>query len=543
MRASDVSSKRAPDGAAPVAAEGGEPPEAALRETAQQALPRLVHPALLASVFVIATSGLIYELITGTLASYVLGDSVTQFSFVIGLYLFAMGVGSYLSQYLESRLLERFVEIELGVALVGGLSAPLLFRVYTALGAFRGLLYSLVVLIGVLVGLEIPLLIRLLNFSLDLKRLVARVLTLDYVGALVASLLFPSILLPHLGIHQTSLFFGMLNAAVALASTFLFPLERPVVVRLRALCAVVLAALGVAFALVSQFIERSEALYFGAPIVHAAQSPYQRVVITQGPRTTRLFLNGNLQFSSDDEYRYHEVLVHPAVAALGRDPRRALILGGGDGLAARELLRYPSIEHVLLIDLDAAVTDIFRGLPLAVALNRGALSDPRVTIRNEDAFKYLEQSTESFDLAIVDFPDPGNYAVGKLYTDAFYHLLRQRLGVRGLAVVQATSPQYARESFWSIVTTLSAAGFTTAPLHVYVPSFGEWGFVLAGGDGLTAPSELRLDPASLRFLDASTLPELFRFPRDIGRVQAPINRLNDQKLVAIYTREWALWTR
>lgn len=527
------------------ASEAGEGAERAEAEGPVAAGPprRGARAALLASVFVIATSGLVYELITGTLASYVLGDSVAQFSLVIGLYLFAMGIGSYLSQYIEGRLLERFVEIELGIAVAGGLSAPLLFKVYTASGAFRFLLYGLVLLIGALVGLEIPLLIRLLKFSLDLKQLVARVLTLDYIGALVASLLFPSLLLPRLGIHQTSLFFGVLNAAVALGSTFLFPIERGALARLRAICVLVLAALGAAFALVSQFVERAEATYFGAPVVYAAQSPYQRVVLTQSPRTTRLFLNGNLQFSSDDEYRYHEVLVHPAVAALGRDPRRVIVLGGGDGLAARELLRYPSVEHVLLIDLDAAVTDAFRSLPIAARLNGGALADPRVVIRNEDAFKFLEGCTESYDLAIVDFPDPGNYAVGKLYTDAFYRLLRERLGVRGVAVVQATSPQYARESFWAITATIEAAGFTTAPLHVYVPSFGEWGFVLAGGEGLAPPGALRIDAASLRFLDSEGLAELFRFPRDLGRVPAPVNRLNDQKLVSIYTREWAVWSR
>jgi spermidine synthase len=504
---------------------------------------RLIHPALLASVVIIATSGLVYELITGTLASYVLGDSVTQFSLVIGLYLFAMGIGSYLSQYLEQKLLERFVEIELAVALVGGLSAPLLFKVYTSAGAFRGLLYTLVLLIGTLVGLEIPILIRLLKFSLDLKELVARVLTLDYIGALVASILFPTLLLPKLGIHQTSLFFGILNGVVAFASTFLFPLERGTMLRLRAQCVLVVAVLAGAFFFITRLVDRAESVYFGAPIVYARQSPYQRVVITQTPRTTRLFLNGNLQFSSDDEYRYHEVLVHPAVAALGRDPRTVLVLGGGDGLAARELLRYPSIERILLIDLDAAVTEVFSSLPLAVKLNDSALLDRRVTVRNEDAFRFLGETTESFDLAIVDFPDPSNYAVGKLFTDAFYHLLRQRLGVRGVAVIQATSPQYARKAFWSITATIEAAGFRAAPFHVYVPSFGDWGFVLAGGEGMAPPSSLRIDPQSLRYLDASILPELFRFPRDIGRVDAPVNRLNDQKLVPIYTEEWAIWAR
>jgi spermidine synthase len=503
----------------------------------------LVSPALLASVFVISTSGLVYQLISGTLASYVLGDSVTQFSFVIGLYLFAMGVGSYLSKLLEHDLLVRFVQIELGLAIAGGLSAPILFKVYTEAGAFHVALYALVVIIGTLVGLEIPLLLRLLKFSLDPKELVARVLSVDYVGALVASVLFPSVLLPRLGIHMTSIVFGLLNVAVAVAGTFLFPLEKNAVFRLRAAAAIIAVALGATFVGLGSMIKSSESAFYGSPIVFSSQSPYQRVVITQSARTTRLFLNGNLQFSSDDEYRYHEALIHPAIAALGRDPRRVLILGGGDGLAARELLRYAAIEHIDLIDLDGAVTKIFKDLPLGTKLNKGSLSDPRVFVRNMDAYKFLEESTDDYDLAIVDFPDPSNYAVGKLYTDAFYQLLRERIGVRGLAVIQSTSPGYARQTFWCIVTTIESAGFRTIPYHAYVPSFGEWGYVLAGGPGLTTPEHLRIDPGELRFLDDSILPQLFVFPRDMARVDAPVSRLNDQKLVPIYTREWGEWSR
>jgi spermidine synthase len=502
-----------------------------------------VHPALLASVFVIATSGLVYELVAGTLASYVLGDSVTQFSLVIGIYLFAMGIGSYASRFLESDLLARFVEIELGVALAGGFSSMLLFRVYASGGAFKPMLYLSIGVIGVLVGLEIPLLIRILKFSLDLKDLVARVLGLDYIGALVASLMFPAVLVPRLGLHQTSLLFGFLNAAVAMTTTFLVPLPAAKLWRLRTMALAVMLAIALGSIFAGRFIERTEALYFGAPIVYSAQSPYQRLVITQTPRVTRLWLNGNLQFSSDDEHRYHQVLVHPAVAALGRAPRTALVLGGGDGLATRELLRYPSLEQVTLVDLDPAMTEAFATLPLATRLNGGALADPRVTVVNDDAFLWLDRSEGSFDVVIVDFPDPANYAVGKLYTDAFYQLLRRKVGVRGVAMVQATSPQYARESFWTIVTTLEDAGFVTAPLHVYVPSFGDWGFVLCGGQGFAAPASLRPEASDLSFLEAGMLPELFRFPRDIGRVEAPVNRLNEQKLVTIYTREWAAWGR
>ncbi|MBK8941483.1 MAG: polyamine aminopropyltransferase [Polyangiaceae bacterium] len=499
----------------------------------------LASPALLASVFIIATSGLVYQLVCATLASYVLGDSVAQFSFVIGLYLFAMGIGSYLSKLLDRDLLVRFVEIELGLALAGGLCAPILFRVYAVYGAFRLALYALVTIIGTLVGLEIPILLRLLKFNLELKDLVARVLTLDYIGALVASVLFPAVFLPRLGIHQTSLFFGGLNAVVALIGTFLFPLPSATKLRLRVMAGLVLGCLAFVGVWLGSLIKSSETIYFGAPIVYVAQSPYQRIVVTQTPKTTRLFLNGNLQFSSDDEYRYHEALVHPAVAAYGRGPVRALVLGGGDGLAVRELLRYPSIERIDLIDLDSAMTDLFRDHPLGTGINGGSLKDPRVHITNEDAFRFLDEAdTLSYDVAIVDFPDPGNYSVGKLYTDAFYTLLRQRLGVRGVAAIQATSPGFARRSFWSIVATIESAGFSAEPYHAYVPSFGEWGFVLAGGPSLQRPERLVVPEGSLRFLDDRALVDAFRFPKDISRVEGPINRLNEQKLVPLYTTEW-----
>lgn len=496
---------------------------------------------LLASVVVIATSGLVYELIAGTMASYVLGDSVAQFSFVIGLYLFAMGVGSYLSKFLESRLLERFVEVELSIALVGGASAPILMTLYTSYGAFRAGLYLIVFVVGTLVGLEIPLLIRLLEFQLDLKDLVARVLSLDYVGALIASLIFPLLLLPQLGIHRTSLAFGILNALVALATTFLMPIEGRARRRLRAQCIAVALALSVGMFFIDQTVLKGETRYFGAPIVYAQQSPYQRIVVTQSAQTTRLFLNGNLQFSSDDEHRYHEVLVHPAVAALGRTPKRTLVLGGGDGLAVRELLAYPGVESVTLVDLDEAVTDLFREVPLGVKLNKGALNDPRVTVINEDAFLYLGRIREAFDLMIIDFPDPSNYALGKLYSLSFYHRVRERLGMRGVAVIQSSSPYYARTAFWSIVTTVEAAGFSTLPMHAYVPSFGEWGFVIAGGEHLTQPTTPRIDPSKLRYLDDAVLRSLFEFPSDMSRVEAPVNRINDQQLVSIYTREWESW--
>ncbi len=212
-------------------------------------------------------------------------------------------------------------------------------------------------------------------------------------------------------------------------------------------------------------------------------------------------------------------------------------------MAARELLRYPTVERIVLVDLDRAVTDVFRTVPAAVKLNGDSLNDPRVTVVNEDAFGYVKRTPEAHDLIVIDFPDPSNYALGKLYTLTFYRYLRERLGVRGVGVVQATSPYFARESYWSIVNTIRAAGFTTFPMHVYVPTFGEWGFVLIGGTGLRPPTAPTPGVGGLKFLNRQTMTQLFQFPPDMKAIPAPINRLNDQKLEAIYTREWAKWTR
>src|SRR5690349_16512982 len=289
-------------------------------------------PLLFLNVFAIATCGLIYELLAGTLSSYVLGDSVTQFSIIIGIYLFAMGVGSWLSRFIGNDIAERFVEIELSVAVVGGFSAPLLFLSFAHLSYFGFILYGVVFVIGVLVGLEIPLLMRILKDDLDFKDLVSRVLAFDYIGALVASLLFPIFLVPRLGLNRTSLLFGMFNAAVGIWGTWLLlPLLRRNVTLMRVKGAVILVLLAIGFIKADRLTTLAEDALFVDNIIYAKSSSYQRIVVTKGKAGYSLFLNGNLQFSSFDEYRYHEALVHPAFAAFQGDAKRVLVLGGGDG--------------------------------------------------------------------------------------------------------------------------------------------------------------------------------------------------------------------
>lgn len=495
---------------------------------------------LLVSVFLIAACGLIYELIAGTLASYLLGDSVLQFSTIIGSYLFAMGIGSYLSRFIARGLVARFIMIELMVGLVGGFSSSLLFLAFAYTHSFRLLLYLLVIVIGTLVGLEIPLLMRILKERFQFHELVAHVLTFDYLGALGASLLFPLILVPKLGMVRSALLFGIVNAGVALWSAFLFKDQIGVGRNLVAPCVLVLATLGGGFAFADRISSIADENLYADDVIFTRDTRYQSIVLTKWKDDVRLFLSSHLQFSSRDEYRYHEALVHPGLAALP-GARRVLVLGGGDGLAVREILRYPTVESVHLVDLDPEMTHIFSTHPLMAQLNGGSLTNPKVKVTNADAFVWLDEHPgELYDFVVIDFPDPTNYSLGKLYTTAFYRLLKKHVSAGGLVVVQSTSPLFARQSYWCIVHTMDAAGFRTYPYHTYVPSFGEWGYVMGSLNGYEPPLTL---PQGLRFLNAANVGQLFQFPIDMQRVDAEVNRLNDQVLVRYYDREWKEITR
>jgi spermidine synthase len=445
-----------------------------------------------------------------------------------------MGVGSWLSRFLDRHLVSRFITIELMVGLFGGFSSSFLFLAFTYTHGFRFLLYAVVLLIGVLVGLEIPLLMRILKERFQFKELVANVLTFDYLGALGASLLFPLFLVPKLGLVRSAILFGLVNAGVALWSTFLFREHLPRPAWQRAACGVVVVLLGAGMAGAGWVTDTADSALYADDVILSRTTPYQRIVVTRWKDDYRLYLNSHLQFSSHDEYRYHEALVHPGMSSLSA-PRRALVLGGGDGLAVRELLRYPGLESITLVDLDPEMTRLFTNHPLLSSLNQGAFRSPRVHVVNADAFPWLEQNPGMYDFAVVDFPDPNNYSLGKLYSTAFYRLLRHHISAGGAAVVQSTSPMFARQSFWCIAETLKAAGWQVHPYHVYVPSFGEWGYVLATQGPWRIPDTV---PPGLRFLTVAGLAPLFDFPPDMAPVEAEVNRLNDQVLVRYYEREW-----
>ncbi|MFN0207840.1 MAG: polyamine aminopropyltransferase [Planctomycetota bacterium] len=495
------------------------------------------HRLVFITVFVIAACGLGYELVAGALASYILGDSITQFSTAIGLYLFAMGVGSYLSKFLETRIVETFIDIELAVALAGGTSATVLFIAFGSGSLFRPVLYGEILLIGTLVGLEIPLLLRILKDEMDFKDLVAKVLTFDYIGALIISLAFPLFFVPKLGLIKTAFAIGLANALVGLWSTWIFAPRLKTATPARVKCGIVISILAAGFVGSEWLTRYSEQDLYADEVVYAKSSRFQRIVITKNRAGFQLFLNGALQFSSADEYRYHEALVHPAMTAAA-DHRSVLILGGGDGLAAREVLKYPEVENITLVDIDPEMTRLALEFSPLVELNNNALADPRVTIVNDDAMRWILERHGIFDVMIVDFPDPNAFSIGKLYTTRFYEHLKKLLSSNGAISIQATSPLFARKAYWCIAKTLEASDLYVRPYHAFVPSFGEWGFMLAAHRAFPIPDHTI---PNLQYLDGASMAALFQLSADLGPVGVEPNRLNNQILVHYYEEEWRKW--
>lgn len=493
---------------------------------------------LLFSVFIIATCGLIYELVAGTLASYLMGDSVTQFSVIIGMYLFSMGIGSYLSKFFKNNLLVWFIQIEYMVGLFGGVSSAALFLLFNKVDHFLPILYSFVMITGILVGVEIPLIMRILKDKIQFNDLVSKVFTFDYIGALLASLIFPLVLVPNLGLVKTSLFFGMLNVAVGILLTYKLLGDGASSRWVRGTGFFSLFVLIAGFVFSNRISGSAEQEALGEKIILAQSSPYQRIVVTGANHHIKLYLNGNLQFNSADEYRYHEALVHPAMGML-QQKKRILVLGGGDGMAVREILKHGQQADITLVDLDPEMVRLFKNNPLLSQLNNHAFDAPNVRVVHDDAFQWLKKCQQRFDFICVDFPDPSNFAVGKLYTQSFYKQMQQCLDDSGIAVIQSTSPYVAKKSFWCIDRTIRSSGLNTLPYHVYVPSFGDWGYIMASRRKVLNGNETYLP--GLKFIDSAVFRQSIVFPEDMVYRGNEVNKLDNQILVHLFEEEWAAY--
>jgi len=492
--------------------------------------------ALLVGTLLIAISGLVYELLNSTLSSYLLGDSVYHFSLVIGLFMSAMGIGAWLSRYIEEDLERAFVRLQLAISLLGGFSALILFVAFAYIDNYDAFLYLVTISLGTMLGIEIPLIIRILKESFSLKSNISNVFTLDHIGALFASLLFPLVLVPKLGLMQTAFLFGMVNLFVAALAWWIFRKELGKIYPITIL--LILGILGSGFAYANQLTTTIENKLYRNDIIYSQRTPYQKIIVTATGGRIQFYINGAIQFDTADEYRYHEMLVHPAMQNASHHAS-VLIIGGGDGMALREVLTYPDTDNITLVDLDPAITTLFRTHPKLSSLNAHAFESPKVSVHNQDAWKYLESDKHLYDVVILDLPDPNNLSLSRLYSQSFYRLVTQHLSRGGVIVTQATSPLYTRRAFWSIAKSIEHTDLYTRAYHTYVPSFGEWGFVLAGRFPLHF-DQMKL-PDSLKYLTAETMKNALYFPPDMAELEVKANRLSSHHLIEYYQNGWERW--
>lgn len=610
----DILAETASPGSGTAGSSTPAPPGGALPESGDAAAGpggRWRARGLLAAALACAACGIVYELGLINLATALVGSSLRSTSLVLGIFVFAMGIGSLAAKRLTSRPLTAFVGIEVALAAIGGTSGLVLYESFARFGSYEGPVLVLAALVGGLIGAEIPLLMELLQ-RLRARRAsddAADVMAADYVGALVAGVAFPFLLVPAFGLVRSSLATGLVNVVAAA----IVVVAVGVADRRRALLGAGALAVGAAFLVTGLlraegWVVSARQRLYDDPVVAVVQTRYQEIVLTSSRGRfddVRLYLNGDLQFSTVDEHRYHEALVHPVMG--GGPHRRVLVLGGGDGLAVREILRYPTVEEVVVVELDAAVTDFAAERPEVVAANGGALRDPRVSLVHDDAFAWAHdraraargtgssddaepaaetapnrapEGTEPFDVVIVDLPDPDSLDLARLYSVEMYSAVRSLVAPGGRMVVQAGSPYFAPDAFWCVRSTVEAAGFSTEPYHVDVPSFGDWGFVAAvpaapaspaarpasaspaeldrsgadsgadtgvdagGGAGTGGEVPLRIDPAidaELRFMNDGMLEASRVFPDDVVRPDPPPSTLVEPR-IATYTAEgWNAW--
>ncbi|MBU8908942.1 polyamine aminopropyltransferase [Desertibacillus haloalkaliphilus] len=496
---------------------------------------------------IVSICGIIFQVLFGAAGSYLLGDGVKQYTLVISLFLTGMGIGAAISEKVTKNLILSFVWVEYLIGIVGGFSTFLLFGIsaYLSQGTDAFFLYSVTLIIGTLTGVELPILIRKANeIGETLNRSAARVLFSDYAGGLIGGLAFVYFLRPELGLVKTAFVVALINIIVALWLLFYFRDEITTYKKHAGLGILIFLVLTAGVFWGEEMAFSLEQKLYRDPIIYHDTSDYQQLIVTKEQGDVRLFLDGQLQFSSSDEYRYHETLVHPAMAT-ARSKRHVLILGGGDGLAVREVRKYDEVETITLVDLDPAVVELAKTNHDFISLNDDAFSDPRLTVIHEDAFLFMEESARFFDVILVDLPDPNNESLNKLYSLRFYQLLRNHLAPGGSIMVQATSPTFAREVYWTINQTLEAADLVTENFQVDVPSFGNWGFILAKREATSLePVEIEADT---KFLSGDVMRSLTQFGKDIDQfiynengelLEWEINTLIHPIILEKYSESW-----
>ncbi|MDE0053092.1 MAG: polyamine aminopropyltransferase [Gammaproteobacteria bacterium] len=530
--------------------------------------------ALIGAIGMVAACGLVYEYLLAHYAGRILGAVEPTLYAMIGLMIVAMGCGALAARWISS-IYRGFAWLELGIGILGGTSILLLSgavalayslpewlrAVYNLdaaivvdgglaavlLASARVLPFVVGFAIGFLVGMEIPLIARVREHihQRRLEHNLGAMYGADYIGAGVGAAIWVAICLK-IPVIYAAVGTAAVNTLVGFGFLSLYRRRLRPSARLwigHALLAgllVVLAVFG------TEWTTRLGDTLFQDRVVYRLQTPYQNAVVTKRhvargkPDVLSLYINGRLQFASNDERIYHAYLTTPAMLATYRR-ERLLVLGGGDGLALRDLLRWDP-DSVTLIDIDPELVGLFAGedpdapawLSRAlVELNENAFADPCVTVIQADAFIEVERLAaegESFDVVVADLPDPGHPDLNRLYSDYFYGRIGQLLSPDGVLAVQSTSPFHAKAAFLSIGRTVSHVGFDTEQFHANVPSFGEWGWTVGTLRGKSVSERIakgEAGPTPDGWLDRQQILAAFAFPNDYyrGLDDIRINRL------------------
>lgn len=501
-------------------------------------------------IFATGCAGIVSEFVLSTLASYLLGDSILQWTIVMSLMLFAMGLGSRVSRYFFHNLLDKFIFLEFALSLISGVSVAFCYWFSTFSRNTNLTIYLISILIGFMIGAEIPLVARINESYEDLRTNISSVLENDYYGALVGGILFAFFALPFLGLTYTPIALGIINFSVA---SVLFWRFRHLIHFKRSLHISfwTITSLLIAFVFtVKPVILFSEQKKYKDKIVYEEQTTYQKIVITQWKNNYWLFINGNEQFSTFDEDKYHEPLVHPPMY-LSKQRENILILGGGEGLAAREVLKHKEVKKVTMVDIDPVMTELAKHHPIITKINQNSMVDLRVNVINQDAFVFIENCKDFYDIIIADLPDPTSVTLSRLYSKEFYSLCSRHLNKYGIIVTQATSPVYSGKSFVCITKTMKASGLSVLPYHNQIPTLGEWGWCLGMKNDITSSDvlkekvkEIDLTDIPTKFLNKDAMISMIHFGKGIldKKDKVEINTVLNPILVNYYKQsEWDVY--
>ena len=473
------------------------------------------------ALFATGCAGIIAEFVLSTLATYLSGNAVFQWTLVMSFMLFAMGVGSRLSRLFQTKLLEWFLVTELLLSIACATSAIIAYGLAAFIQPINLVIYSQGIIVGMLIGLEIPLVTRINESYENLRINISNVMEKDYYGSLLGGIIFAFVALPYLGLTYTPIILGCINFLVATLVLWRFMAllhHKRFFVISWLVCFCFFICLSILAKPIIQFGEQSK---YKDKIVFATQTPYQKIVITKWRKYHWLYLNGQVQFSTYDEEKYHEPLVHPAMK-LSVCHKEVLILGGGDGVAVREILKYDDVENITLIDLDPMMTHLGKTNPILTQINQNSFDTPKIKIIHQDAMTFLEKHDKQFSIIIIDLPDPDSIDLMHVYSLDFYRLIAHHLMRGGVMVTQATSPYFSKKAFLCILKTIEAANLSVLPYHNHVPTMGEWGFVLGMRKTDMKASQLKdralhlsFNDIECKFLDANAMKSMIYFGKGV----------------------------